>query len=270
RGYIKIASEIDASTEGEFRKTIKVIKAWNNNLKENNESLKLKSFHLEQVVTKFFQENQSSEIFDVVFKFFIDLPEIVKRPNQIKDRAYNDKFIDDYLADFSDEQRIKIKYARDGFLVKLESFKDSGSVEELLVADFLQRAPSEQFLFDSNIKTLTDPSLNLKIDGFVKPLAGFSTGWITETPQLQKGITCGSMGERKIEFSIKRDNTQVVDHRWKVKNDNNSAEPRGEITFGQTKNKAETTKFASNSYVECYAIQGGACIAKSRLNVRII
>lgn len=270
RGYIRIASDIDVLTKGEFRKAVKFIKAWKNNLKASDETLKLKSFHIEQIIVRTFQGNPCCEIFDAIFTFFTDLPEIIEHPKQIKDRAYNDKYIDDYLADFSEEQKKKIKQARDGFLVKLESFKESDSVEKLLEINIFPRVPSEQFLFDSGIKVFTDSSIKLKIDGFVKPLPGFSPGWITESPQLQKGITCGAQGERKIEFSIKQDNTQAVEHRWKVKNGDDTAEPRGEITMSQTKNKIETTKFASNSYVECYAIRDGICIARSKLNVKII
>lgn len=70
RGYIKVATETDQSSGGEFRKTVKVIKKWRNNLEDADEALKLKSFHLEQVITGFFQNDPQTEIFDSIFKFF--------------------------------------------------------------------------------------------------------------------------------------------------------------------------------------------------------
>jgi hypothetical protein len=270
RGYIKIASNIDKSTNGEFRKTVKIIKVWKNNLADADAELKLKSFHLEQTITKYFQDNQSLEVVDATYKFFIELSEIIEKPNQIRDRANNDKFIDDYLEVLTVEQKQKIKAARDGILIKLEHFKDSSSVDELLKINLYYRKPSEQFLFDSRVRTFVDPDLNFKIDGFVRPLAGFSSGWITKTPQLQKGITCGQNGTRKIEFSIQGNNTMAEEYRWKVRNSDNCSDPRGEITLDQTRHNPETTVFASDSYVECYAIKNGACIARQRLNVKIV
>ena len=272
RGYIKVASQTDKDSinGSEFRKTVKIIKAWKNNLVDKDQNLKLKSFHLEQIITELFQEDQNLEIFDAIFNFFIRLPEIVNNPNQISDRANNDKFIDDYLEQFTDKQKEKIEYARDGFLVKLERFKDSNSIEELLKINFYQRKPSEQFLFDSEIKVFIDSTLKFKIDGFVKPLRGFSSGWLNRTIQLRKGLTCTQEKTRSIEFSIEENNTNANRYKWKVKNSNECPEPRGEITPNQTKNNPETTKYISDSYVECYAINNNICIAKARVNVKII
>lgn len=269
RGYISVASDVDKSTNGEFRKTVKIVKVWKNNLEISDQNLKLKSFHLEQVITKYFQDNPNLEIFDAIYNFFIELPEIIGEPNQICDRANNDKYIDDYLENLDDGQKQKIKAARDGFLIKLEHFKETSSIEELFEINIYYRKPSEQFLFDFKIATFIDPDLRFKIDGFVKPLAGFSSGWITKTPQLQKGITCGQNSSRKIEFSIQEDNTMSDQHRWKVRNSDDCPEPRGEITISQTRNNPEATKYASDSYVECYAIKNGICVARQRLNVKI-
>lgn len=270
RGYIKIASQTDESTEGEFRKTVKIVKAWKNGLANADPDLKLKSFHLEQVITKSFQADLSLKIFDVIFDFFVRLPEIIDAPNQIKDRINNDKFVDDYLVDFTNEQKEKIKSARDGFLIKLEKITESDSIDELMEIDFYQRQPSEQFLYDFGIRTLTDDGFSFKIDGEVLPLPGFSAGWLTTTPQFQKGLTCGGQKTRKIKFSIRSDSTNGREYRWKVRNSDGTAEPRGEITIDQTKNNPESTQFPSNSYVECYAIENRVCVAKARVNVKII
>lgn len=269
-GYIRVASDIDKLTGGGFRKTVKIVKAWKNNLKKEDQELKLKSFHLEQVITQYFQENQELEIFDAIFKFFVELFVIISRPNQIKDRANNDKFIDDYLEELTWLQKEKITKARDGFLVKLENMNESDTIEELLKIDFFRRPTSEKFLFDSDIKTLTNPTLLLRIDGFVKPLARFSAGWLSKTPQLQKGLTRGPEKKREIEFSVVSNNTSASQYRWKVRNSDKCDEPRGEITLNQTANNPEKTAYIGEHYVECYAIKNNICIAKSRISVRVI
>lgn len=270
RGYIKIASEIDQITGGEFRKTVKIVKAWKNNLKEADENLKLKSFHLEQVVVNLFKNNNQIEIFDAIFDFFTNLPSVIDNPNRITDRADSSKFIDDYLVDFSDAQKQKIKYARDGLLIKLEKFKSSEDIKTVFEIDFYQRKDSEEFMFDKGIKTLIDKDLKLKIDGYVRAAGSFSAGWIGSSPQFQKGITSGQGKSRKIEYQRIEDNTGAKEYFWKVKNSDNSEAPRGEITFNQTKNNPEATAFPSDSYVECYAVKNNVCIARNRLPVKII
>lgn len=270
RGYIIIATVVDQASAGEFRKTVKIIKKWSSNLEEADSDLKLKSFHLEQIITRFFQSNEKLEIFDAVFRFFTELPRMINNPNQIRDRANNGKFIDNYLAQFTEKQKEKIKYARDGFLVKLENLREGDSMDELLKILFNQRKPQEEFLFDSDIKILTDPTLTFRVDGFVKQLPGYSAGWLTETPQLQKGLTRGANKTRHIKFSIKKDNTSADEYRWKVRNNNSCEQPRGEITLNQTRNDPERTEYVGDHYVECFAVLGEVCVARSRVNVKII
>ncbi len=270
RGYIVIAKVVDEATAGEFRKTVKIIKKWRSNLEEADKALKLKSFHLEQVITRFFQGNERLEIFDAVFRFFTELPEVINTLNQIRDRANNGKSIDDYLAQFTEEQKEKIKYARDGFLVKLENLRESDSMAELLKILFYKRKPQEEFLFDSNIRIFTDPALTFKADGFVRQLPGYSAGWLTETPQLQKGLTRGVNKSRHIKFSIRKDNTSADEYRWKVRNSDSCEQPRGEITLNQTRNDPERTEYIGDHYVECFAVNNGVCLSRSRVNVKII
>lgn len=270
RGYIHVASEIDIATSGEFRKTAKVVKRWKNNLVAEDENLKLQSFHIEQVLTNYFRGNNSLEIFDAVFRFFLELPQIIDNPNQIKDRANNDKFIDDYLEQFTDEQKNKIKSARDGFLIKLESLGGYDSVDQLFEVIFFSRKPAEEFLFDNGIKTFIDNDLKFRIDGFVKPLSGFTSGWLAETPHLQKGLTRGGTRKRYIEFRIRKNETPAEEFRWKVRNSDTCFQPRGEITLNQTKNDPESTEYAGDHYVESYAIKNGACIARSKVSIKIL
>ena len=137
RGYIKVATDVGQNSD--FRKTVKLVKKWKNNLCDEDEKLKLKSFHLEQVIIKIFQQNQDIKMFDAISIFFYDLPTVVNNPNKIADRANADKYIDDYLAKFTEEEKDKIKQARDGFLIKLELLKESDSVKSLFEIFFYKQ-----------------------------------------------------------------------------------------------------------------------------------
>lgn len=268
RGYMKVATEVGSNSD--FRKVVKFIKKWKDNLCDSDKDLKLKSFHLEQVVTKYFQQKTNIEIFDAVFTFFTNLPDIINTPNQIKDRANNDKYIDDYLVKLTIEQKEKIKFARDGFLIKLENLKESDSASVLLQISLYKRFVSEEFLFDKNIPIFVDPSFTFKIDGFVKPLDGYSSGYITQTAHLQNGLTRGQGKSRKIHFSIRSNNTPANIFWWKVRNSNNSGQPRGELTLNQTKNDLENTEYVGDHYTECFGVQNDICISRARVNVKII
>jgi hypothetical protein len=270
RGYIKVATETDNSSNGEFRKCVKLVKRWKRNLEDADSGLKLKSFHLEQVVTRIFQSNNDHEIFDAIFQFFFELPEIIGTPNQIADRADGSRFVDDYLKNFTLTQKRKIKLARDSFLLKLEEFKESDTIERLLVVIFFDRIESEEFLFDSGIKMLPDDDYVFSADGFVKPLPGYSSGWLTKTVALLKGLSRGPGRTRYIEFSVTQNNSGAFEFRWKVKNDENCENPRGEITLNQTRNHPEKTEYVGEHNVECYAIIDNVCIARSRVPVKII
>lgn len=257
RGYIKMASDVGQNSD--FRKTVKFIKRWKSNLCDADNNLKLKSFHIEQVVTKIFQQNPSIDIFDAVFAFFYDFPATISTENQISDRANSTKYIDDYLAKFTPQQVEKMKNARDGFLIKLENMSDVGRAEDLLKILFYKRASEEEFLFDRKIPTHTDPQhVNFTLTADVTD----SQGNVQRRLNSQGVIDSG----RYLRFN-KTKNVDGCSYHWKVKNDNNSEQPRGEITPNQTKNIPEHTKYRGTHYVECYAIQGSACIASARHNV---
>ncbi len=260
KGYIKIASDIDSSTSGEFRKSVKLVKRWKHNLKEIVPELKLKSFHLEQVVTKYFESDQSLSIYDAIFKFFIELPDILENPNQIPDRARNDKYIDDYLEHISDEQKERIKEARDGFLIKLESISEEDTIGDLLIVVFRRRQDiTEEYLFDSSapIPILTHEVIT--ICGEIQQKSGVNRllsalGFIDNGQHIKFRISCGC---------------DANSYKWKVKNDDEAEKPRGEITDHHTLNDPERTQYPGTHYVECYAIKDGICVAKAKQYVRL-
>ncbi|HRN69971.1 MAG TPA: hypothetical protein PLS49_02190, partial [Candidatus Woesebacteria bacterium] len=269
RGYIKVASDVDNSSNGEFRKSVKLVKHWKNKLSEEDETLKLKSFHLEQVVTQYFREDGSLQVFDAVYRFFIKLPEMINNPNQIKDRANNDKYIDDYLGEFTDEQKEKIVQARDAFLVKLENVSDSTPISSLFIIEFLERnGTKEKYLFDSEFRVpIFVEDHTFRIDGFIQKKDGFRDGWLSEVNhQIAKG--------RQVKFQIRHD-VEKDYTLWKVQNDKHSEEvladdcTRGEITMNQTHQNPESTAYKGIHYVECFAVKDGVCIARSKIDVVI-
>ena len=176
-GYIEIAKKINQQNS-DFRKTVKFIKKWKELCKKEIEDFSLKSFHLEQIATSYFQNNNTLEIFDAIFDFFYNIPEIIKVP-QIQDRADKSKYIDEYLNNITEKQKKIIIQARDGFLVKLENFTTTCSIENLISPYFFQRSSTtERFLFDHKIPILTENNA-FRIDGWIKEKAGYRDGWLS-------------------------------------------------------------------------------------------
>ena len=251
RGYIKVATEVGENSD--FRKTVKLIKKWKNSLREKTrDSIKLKSFHLEQIVTEHFRNNKELTVFDGIFDFFVNLEENIEKP-QITDRADSNKFIDEYLNDFSEEDKMKILQARDYFLITLENVEEDDDISLLFEnVNFYKRYPSEMFLFDQKIPVLTEQTMCI----------------VCENKTTNKILDAMGFVKRENHLSFKQfmppENCWF---KWKVKNDNNSPEPRGEISDHSTLNNPEKVAYVGNHYVECYAIRDDVCIAVSRQRV---
>jgi hypothetical protein len=260
-GYISAAAVLN-DRNSDFRKTTKFVKRWKHNCAAADDSFDFKSFHIEQVISGIYNQNLSLTIFDVVFKFFCDIPDIIARP-QIKDRADQGIFIDEYLNGLTAAQRKQIVAARDCFLKKLEELSSDGSIAELLAAGFhTRKSDTEAYLFDTRIPVLLEQENGFRISGKVLPRDGGFRGKILDVFGLIEI-------DRKIEFRI-GDNAPAADlFKWKVKNDDSSPQPRGEITNHRTLNDPEHSKYNGSHYVECYAIKNGICIGRAKQNVRL-
>jgi len=261
RGYIEVAKQVN-NINKDFRKTVKIIKAWKNSCKTKDSNFKLKSFHIEQVITNYYQNNTSLEIADYIFVFLTNLPFIISSA-QIKDRADNEKFIDEYINELTIGQKERIIEARDCILIKLEYFQDQASIDNLLDSCFYRRVcASEKFLFDYNIPVYLDDNYSFQISGYVLPREGGFLPYFLDKIGLIKI-------DRKIRFRIKGAVPSVDSFKWKVRNDNSSKDPRGEITDNQTKNDHERSQYSGEHYVECYAIKNNVCVARDRQNVKL-
>ena len=254
RGYISVATKVGANTD--FRKTVKFVKKWKHHLSEFSKgTLKLKSFHIEQIITAYFKANPDMQIFDAVFKFFIELSNVIDNPNKIADRANADKFIDDYVAKFTQAEKDKIRQARDAFLTILEGLDESDSPDDLMDIYFHDRHGSEEFLFDSKIPVLKEQTIAIN-------------GWIQKDGKDERRLSAQGVVDNGYYIRFEVFMPVAADHyRWKVKNDNASDQPRGEITMYRTKNIPERTQYRGRHYVECYAIKGGVCVAVARQDV---
>lgn len=259
RGYISAASRVGQNPD--FRKAVKLIKRWKSNLENQDGQLKLKSFHIEQVVTEMFFANPDLQLFDAVFGFFVDLPDTVLVANQIEDRASTGVYIDDYIVKFTVAQIEKIKQARDGFLIKLEEFDSDDSVEGLLSIHFRKRkGVAEEYLFDQGIPILLEPGYGqFDINADITDKQGGFVRALVRVGLIDSG--------RYLKF--KHTAIDGCEYKWKVKNDDNCDHPRGEITNDHTLNVPENTKYVGRHYVECYVIRDRVCVAKARHNVTI-
>ncbi|MBV9159909.1 MAG: nucleotidyltransferase [Candidatus Kaiserbacteria bacterium] len=257
RGYISVATQVNQASE-DFRKAVKLIKGWRASCKEADDDFPLKSFHLEQAVTCDFQRKPGLEIFDAVFNFFCGLPELIEKP-QIPDRADSSKKIDAYVSGLTQSQKDQIKRMRDFFLIKLENIQNGADISDLLEAGEHERASdTEEYLFDSRIPMLVEHEFT--VIGRVLPRDGGFRGRILDAVGLIEV-------DRQIEFRRGDDAPAATLYKWKVKNDNKSKQPRGEITDHGTMNDPENTAYNGRHYVECYAIKSGVCIGRSRQDV---
>lgn len=259
RGYIKTARIVN-DNNSDFRKTVKLIKAWKSSCKKQDNNFKLKSFHIEQIVTSYFLGSNDLQLFDAIFRFFVELPNIIARP-KIFDRADHGKYIDEYINELLPQEKEAIMRARDGHLIKMEEFTASSPVVDLFEAYFYVRAGNcERYLFDDKIPVLDNPDYSFSVMGEVQERKGGFRRYLLDKIGL---IPI----DRQIKFDIIGQRPHVDLFKWKVKNDSNSRDPRGEITDHHTKSLIERTEYSGEHFVECYAILDNMCVAKARQNV---
>jgi hypothetical protein len=129
KGYISIAAGINEANQ-DFRKSVKLPKKWKWWCKKADEEFKLKSFHIEQIITSYFLENPDMDILEAVTRFVQELPQWISHA-QIPDRADPTRNIDAYVDDLTAQERAAILTAGDRFLERLKAFDGSESVESL-------------------------------------------------------------------------------------------------------------------------------------------
>lgn len=129
RGYIKEATKLNEVNES-YRHVVKFCKKWKWSLKKRFSEIKFKSFHIEMIIKELFYKNTQLDTVAGVENFFSEIKNYLANP-QIKDRANNGKFIDDYLLELSQENKNII--INDGFRVAklLKEMSDEVSQEAI-------------------------------------------------------------------------------------------------------------------------------------------
>lgn len=257
RGYITVASHVN-NNNSDFRKATKIVKGWRSSCKERDDKFPLKSFHLELLVTQYFLGNPAGDIFDAVFDVFRNLLFHIHSP-RIRDRADPNRFIDEYVENLTSSERAAVKEASDHFLIELENIVPDTDPQSLIRCGRRKRASNEEkYLFDLGIPVFSEVSFSIEAN-VLERAGGF------------RGYVLGMLGriavDRKIKFRLGKDAPKADLFKWKVKNDDSSQQPRGEITDNRTKNDPEHTKFRGKHYVECFAIRSGVCIGRAKQNV---
>jgi len=138
KGYISVAARLN-DANADFRKSVKLPKKWKQLAKESNDEFKLKSFHIEQIITSYFRGKVTIDILEAVTQFFVELPQWISR-SQIPDRADATRNIDAYVDELTASERAAILGARDIFLARLRSFDGSQDAEILFDTKFVTAA----------------------------------------------------------------------------------------------------------------------------------
>lgn len=135
KGYITEAQHLEERTDGRFRKSAKVVKAWRQkHKKESGDAFKLKSFHVEQLVTRHLQQRPGDTILQVLRAVFGSLNRAIEAP-AVPDRANAQVFIDQYVADLTPVERAKIlNLQKEAFeiVIRLESAQSANEVDKLM------------------------------------------------------------------------------------------------------------------------------------------
>lgn len=265
KGYIEVVRGLNEKNES-FRKVAKLIRAWRKGCKKNRDDFPIKSFHLELIVIELFQNNSEINSCGAIKDIFCNLKNYLSNP-KFADRADQSNYVDDYIEDIEEKERKRTEIFIRSAQIFIDMIYQSGSVREIY--ELLDRLfMGEEFIEAHGILISINPNYIFKIDGWVRKKAGFRCYWL-------KDKNGKILRERFIDFKIRRNNIPYqIKTKWKVKNHGNEARSeqalRGEIVDDHTKRTPETTKYLGDHYVECYAIVGDACVAKDRVDVRIV
>lgn len=292
KGYIEQASKLDASTEGKFRKAAKVLKRWRWSRKRANDAFRLKSFHLELAVTRYFLRNQNARCIEAIRGVVGELEQLIATP-QFPDLADEAQFVDQYVTTLTDADRellqrefgqaqyrwaeveraktaMEVRQALGAFVGSTASLAPGagGSTQKVIAAAAPEgdREGPEEFLSDYGIPYR--PRYRVKIDATVT-----RDGFRPFNLLARAFPLLGKL--RQLEFFIVScDVPEPYEVRWKVKNTGAEATRRdalrGQIHMDKGHHRRkESTLYWGNHYVECYAIKDGVCVAVDHIDVPI-
>jgi len=135
KGYKEITKTTDEISDQNFRRAVKLIKGCRKSCKEYDDDFKLKSFHIEQILTETFKEDEKISLIDSVKKFYTEMPANLLSARFI-DRADNSIYTDRYVDELTPVERDQIiNWSKNKLsqVVGLESTSDKEEAEAKLV-----------------------------------------------------------------------------------------------------------------------------------------
>lgn len=111
KGYKEQAKNTDVKSQRRFRKSAKFVKKWCNGCKANDSTFSLKSFHLELLVTEIFKANPLLTVWGSIQQFFSEFGDSIAVP-QLADRADSSRFIDSYLSELTETEKLNLRNAQ--------------------------------------------------------------------------------------------------------------------------------------------------------------
>lgn len=131
KAYIEECQHLDDLTDGNFRHAVRIVKSWRRSCKKADDSIKLKSFHLECVIAEIFKENRHFSCLDAVEYFFKNLETEFLQTPCIPDKA-GGRNIDDYMVEDDEFSLSPIKPVLSSAQSIIDGIKNSHTEDELL------------------------------------------------------------------------------------------------------------------------------------------
>lgn len=107
KGYKEITKNTDEASDKNFRRAVRFVKACRKSCKEVDEKFRLKSFHIEQILTESFADDPDLSLYDSIKGFFEDMPANLINARFI-DRADDSIYIDAYVDELAEGERNQI------------------------------------------------------------------------------------------------------------------------------------------------------------------
>lgn len=295
RGYITDVKELNDSNQN-FRKVAKFVRKWRKGCKSHDDSFPLKSFHLELIVNDVFREIDGIESYDGIKNFFMKLPYYLKEPN-FADRANPTVYVDSYINDITDQDRVKIIAQVNrvhALLSTLETENDKQSIEDIITKIISGALPSTELapakvaaglisLGDSSHEKALS-SIGIIDQGSYPCDVSIKADLLFRGPR-DKKINRRSQGSFKsgsliptwheIDFTAKTNAPEPFNVWWQVVNTGEHAESENGLRGTFYRDGLKTTEhslYTGMHWIECFIVtKQGVCIARSgRFYVRFL
>ena len=223
RGYIEEATQLNELTGNNARFATKLLKASKNKQKESSAEFKLKSFHLEQIATLYYKQDNNLLIIKVIQQILKNMAQYLNKPC-IKDKADNDRFIDEYVNTLSGNQKnLILEWAKQKLTI-LDDIEFAQTKDEVyrILDDFLSSIPNQDNAHPRRNKmvvpplpyTTTTKEVKIKTSGINEQ--GYQQFLDRNYPGLKLIQNNLIEGELKFRVSLTDDKRMVIDPKGKA------------------------------------------------------